>query len=50
MAIALAAAGRVDLDAIVTGHFGLEEAEAALRATREDPRAIKPMVLPGGEG
>jgi L-iditol 2-dehydrogenase len=45
-AIALAAAGRVDLEAIITGHFGLEEAEAALRSTREDPATVKPMVLP----
>jgi L-iditol 2-dehydrogenase len=47
-AIALAAGGRVDLDAIVTGHFGLDETEAALRAGREDPHSIKPMVVPGG--
>jgi L-iditol 2-dehydrogenase len=45
-AIALAVDGRVDLGAIVTGHFGLEEAEAALRAGREDPRSIKPMLVP----
>lgn len=45
-ALALVAAGRVDLDAIVTGHFGLEEADAALRAGREDPESIKPMVVP----
>jgi len=45
-AIALAATGRVDLEAIVTGHFGLEEAEAAMKATREDPGTVKPMVRP----
>ena len=45
-AIALAAAGRVDLSAIITGHFGLEEAEAAMRSTREDPATVKPMVMP----
>lgn len=45
-AIALAASGRVDLDAIVTGHFPLDETEAALRASREDPKSIKPMVVP----
>jgi L-iditol 2-dehydrogenase len=45
-AIALAADGRVNLDAIVTGHFPLEEAEAALRAGQEDPRSIKPVVVP----
>jgi L-iditol 2-dehydrogenase len=47
-AIALAAAGRVDLKAIISGHFGLEDADAALRAGREDPDSVKPMVLPQG--
>jgi L-iditol 2-dehydrogenase len=47
-ALALVADGRVDLRAIVTGHFPLEEAEAALRAGREDPESIKPMVVPAG--
>ncbi len=46
-AIALAAAGRVDLEAIITGHYGLDDAEAALRAGRDDPAAIKVMVMPG---
>ena len=45
-AIALVAAGRVDLEAIITGHYGLDEAEAALRAGREDPTAVKVMVMP----
>ena len=45
-AIALAAAGRVDLEAIITGHYGLDDAEAALRAGREDPAAVKVMVMP----
>jgi L-iditol 2-dehydrogenase len=45
-AIALAAAGRVDLDAIITGHYGLDDAEAALRAGREDPASVKVMVKP----
>jgi L-iditol 2-dehydrogenase len=45
-ALALVAGRRVDLGAIVTGHYGLEDAEAALRATREDPASIKPMVVP----
>ena len=45
-AIALAAAGRVDLRAIISGRFGLDEAEAALRAGREDPTSVKPMVVP----
>lgn len=47
-AIALAAAGRVNLGAIITGRFALEDTEAALRAGREDPASIKPLVVPGG--
>jgi L-iditol 2-dehydrogenase len=46
-AIALAADGRVDLEAIITGHYGLDDAEAALRAGREDPATVKVMVMPG---
>jgi L-iditol 2-dehydrogenase len=45
-AIALAAAGKVDLEAIVTGRFALEDADAALRAGREDPDSVKVMVTP----
>jgi L-iditol 2-dehydrogenase len=45
-AIALAAAGTVDLEAIVTGHFALEDTEAALRAGREDPDSVKVIVRP----
>jgi L-iditol 2-dehydrogenase len=45
-AIALVAAGRVDPEAIVTGRWPLEEAEAALRAGREDPASVKAMVIP----
>jgi L-iditol 2-dehydrogenase len=45
-AIALAATGRIDLDAIITGHFGLDETEAALRAGRDDPLSVKPVVHP----
>jgi L-iditol 2-dehydrogenase len=45
-AIALAASGRVDLEAIVTGHYGLEDTERALRAGREDPASVKPVVHP----
>jgi L-iditol 2-dehydrogenase len=45
-AIALAAAGRIDLDALVTGHFALAEAADALRASRHDERTIKAMVTP----
>jgi L-iditol 2-dehydrogenase len=45
-AIALAASGRVDLEAIITGHFALDETERALRAALEDPRSVKAMVHP----
>jgi len=47
-AISLAATGRVNLDAIVTGHFGLEETDSALQASKNDPANVKPMVLPNG--
>ena len=45
-AIALAASGRVDLEAIVTGHYPLDEAEAGLRAGLEDPANVKAVVHP----
>jgi L-iditol 2-dehydrogenase len=46
-AIALASSGRVQLDALVTGHYGLDEVREALTASRTDPHAVKPMVVPG---
>ena len=45
-AIALVSEGRVDLDAIVTGHYDLDDTEAALRSSREDPGNIKAVVVP----
>jgi L-iditol 2-dehydrogenase len=45
-AIALAASGRVDLEAIITGHYGLDDTDRALRAGLEDPGAVKVMVHP----
>ncbi|RWZ68691.1 NAD(P)-dependent alcohol dehydrogenase [Labedella populi] len=46
IAIALLAAGRVDLDALVTGRFGLDDVEAALTSGRA-PGSMKAVVLPG---
>ena len=46
-AIALAASGRVQLDRLVTGHFGLDEVGDALTLGRRDPAAVKPVVRPG---
>ena len=46
-AIDLAANDRVDLDGLVTGHFGLDEVRAALSANA-DPTSIKPVVRPKG--
>jgi len=48
-AIELVASGRVDLDLMVTGHFGLSEVEAALTAASRDPKAVKAIVRPGQE-
>ena len=45
-AIALVAAGRVDLDALVTGHYGLDDVGDALTAGRRDPTTVKAMVRP----
>jgi L-iditol 2-dehydrogenase len=47
-AIELVASGRVDVEAIVTGHFPLEQAEQALRASRQDARSVKAVVVPAG--
>ena len=47
-AIGLVAAGRVDVEAIVTGHYPLEEAEKALQASRQDPESVKAVVVPSG--
>ena len=46
-AIALASSGRVQLERLVTGHYGLDQVREALTVTRTDPHAIKPVVRPG---
>jgi L-iditol 2-dehydrogenase len=43
-AIELVRAGLVHLDALVDARFALEDAEQALRATREDPALLKVVV------
>jgi L-iditol 2-dehydrogenase len=45
-AIALVAGGRVDVRSVVTGRYGLHEAEQALQATKLDPTNIKSIVAP----
>ena len=45
-AIALVASGRIDLDRLVTGSYGLDQVEEALTAGRRDTHAIKVMVHP----
>ena len=47
-AIDLAASGKVDLDAMVTSHYGLPETAEALEASGKDPANVKPMVIPNG--
>ena len=47
-AIDLAATGKVDLDAMVTSHYGLPDTEEALQASGKDPANVKPMVIPNG--
>lgn len=48
-AIGLAASGVVDLDALVTSHYGLEQTEQALRAPGQEPANVKPMIIPDVE-
>lgn len=44
-AIELVQSGRVDLDGMVTGHFGLRDVELALKSTM-DPATLKSVVKP----
>jgi L-iditol 2-dehydrogenase len=46
LAIELVSSGKVDLDALVTGRFGLDEVEAALGSTSK-PTTLKSLVVPG---
>ncbi len=46
MAIELVASGRIDLDRLVTGHYGLDQTEEALTVGMRDPASIKPIVSP----
>ena len=45
--ISLASTGRVQLDRLVTGHYGLDQVREALTANRDDAKAVKPIVRPG---
>ncbi len=45
-AIALVTGGQVSLDPLVTDHFGLADAEAAVLAGRTRPEAVKVVVTP----
>jgi L-iditol 2-dehydrogenase len=47
IALHLIATGAVDVDAVVTHRFSLEETEAALTVARRDPQALKAVVEPG---
>jgi L-iditol 2-dehydrogenase len=46
IAIELVSSGRIDLDGMVTGHFGLRDVEMALKST-SDPTTLKSVVKPG---
>jgi L-iditol 2-dehydrogenase len=46
LAIALVASGRVDLDRLVTGDYGIDSVEDALTAGRRDANTIKAIVHP----
>lgn len=46
VAIELVASGRIDLDALVSGYFGLDQVPDALQAAKKDPAFLKAMVRP----
>lgn len=48
LAIELAASGRVDLDAMVTGRYGLADVETALAKSTESS-SLKVLITPGAE-
>ena len=50
VALALAANERVDVGALITGHYELEDTEDALNAARTDAGSIKVMVHPRPAG
>jgi L-iditol 2-dehydrogenase len=45
-AIALAASGRVDLDVLVTGHYGLADVERVFAAAPNYPASVKAVIRP----
>jgi L-iditol 2-dehydrogenase len=45
LAIELVASGKVDLDSLVTGRYGLDDVEAALQSTA-NPTTLKSLVVP----
>ena len=45
-AIELVATGRVDVEAIVTDHYPLQQAEQALQTGKQDPTSVKAVVVP----
>lgn len=47
VAIDLVRSGRVELDRLVTGHYGLDQVQDALTAPALVPGTIKPVVRPG---
>lgn len=49
-AIELAASGRVDVAALITGHYGLDDTETALLAGHDDSASLKVMVHPRRTG
>ena len=45
-ALQLIASGAVDVDALITHHFGLDQTEEALTLARRDPESLKGIVRP----
>ncbi len=46
LALQLLASGAVDVDSVITHHFGIDETQAALTLSKSDPQSLKAIVLP----
>ena len=48
LALQLLASGAVDVDPVITHHFGIDDTRAALTLSRSKPQSLKAIVLPQG--
>ena len=46
LALQLLASGAVDVDPVITHHFGIDDTQAARTLSKSDPQSLKAIVLP----